>query len=120
MKAVDRTFGWLLIIGSLLHAYAAAVAYEGRSEMLLWALSGALAGLLLAALNLLRIGRPYDRALAWISFVGCIGWLAVVIGFGVAIGDVLDVRVVGMTFITLVLAVFSIQSALRIPVAAAS
>lgn len=115
MNVVDRTFGWLLLICSLLHAYAAVVTYQSKPETLVWALSATLAGLLLAGLNLLRIGRPGDRSLAWISFCGCIGLLAVVVGFGVSIGDVMDLRVVAMVLITLVLASFSVLTALGAP-----
>ncbi len=78
---------------------------------MLWALSATLAGLLLGALNILRIGRPRDRTLAWISFAGCLGWLAGVIGLGAVIGNVLDFRVVTMGLITVVLAIFSFRSA---------
>ena len=93
MNAVDRTFGWLLIIGSVLHGFGSINVYHRRPETMLWALSATLAGLLLAALNLLRIGRPGDRSLAWISFAGCLGWLAAIVGFGVVIGNGLDFRV---------------------------
>jgi hypothetical protein len=112
MNSVDRTFGWLLVIGSLLHAFGSYSAYNGRHEMLLWALSATLAGLLLAALNLLRIGRPGDRTLAWISFAGCLGWLAMVLAFGAVIHRMLDLRVVALTVIAVVLAIFSVRTAL--------
>ena len=111
MNAVDRTFGWLLVIGSVLHIIGSVGAYRGKPETLLWALSATLAGLFLAALNLLRVGRPGDRMLAWITFAGCLGWLAVVIAFGGIIGNVLDFRVVTVGGITVVLAIFSFRSA---------
>jgi hypothetical protein len=50
--------------------------------MLLSPLSGMLAGLLLASLNLLRVGLSDDRALAWVSFAGCLRWIAVALGSG--------------------------------------
>lgn len=111
MNAVDRTFGWLLIIGSLFHAVGSVTAYRSRPETLLWALSATLAGLFLAALNLLRVGRPGDKMLAWISFWGCLAWLAVVIAFGEVIGNMLDFRVVTFGALTVVLAIFSFRSA---------
>ena len=111
MNAADRTFCWLLIIGSVLHAFGAVNAYHGEPETLVWALSATLAGLLLAALNLLRIGRPGDRALAWISFAGCLGWLAEGIGLGMAVGNRLNFRLFTMGMIAIVLAVFSLRSA---------
>ena len=111
MRYVDRTFGWLLVLCSLLHAYGSVSAYKGRPETLLWALSATLAGLLVAALNLLRIGRLGDRPLAWISFFGCVGWLAIVLAFGAVIRNMLDLRVVALTIITVILAIFSVRSA---------
>lgn len=111
MNAADRTFGWLLVIGSLLHIFGSVETYRGRPETLLWALSATLAGLFLAALNLLRVGRPGDRMLAWISFFGCLGWLALIIAFGKIIGNGLDFRVLTLGAITVVLAVFSFRSA---------
>lgn len=111
MKPWDRTLAWLLVICSLMHAYGAYSAYKGRAEIMLWALSATLAGLLVAALNLLRIGRPGDRSLAWISFFACVGWLAIVLAFGAIIGNMLDLRVVALTVITVALAIFSTRSA---------
>jgi hypothetical protein len=81
--------------------------------LLVWSLSGTLAGLLLASLNLLRTGRPGDRALAWVSFAGCLGWIAVALGFGVASGNVLDVRALTHAINAAVLAALSLRSALR-------
>lgn len=109
---VDRIFGWLLVIGSMLHAVGSVAVYRNRPETLLWALSASLAGLLLAALNLLRVGRPHDHVLAWISFVGCLSWLAIVVAFGVLIGNFFDFRVVIQGTITLVLAIFSLRMGL--------
>ncbi|MEO6829843.1 MAG: hypothetical protein ABI164_08515, partial [Acidobacteriaceae bacterium] len=105
------TFGWLLVMGSLLQIIGSVEMYRGTPEMLVWALSGTLAGLLLAALNLLRVDRPRDRMLAWISFLGSVGWLAVVIAFGLAIGNLLDFRVATMGAIAIVLVIFSMRSA---------
>jgi hypothetical protein len=112
LKTLDRSFGWLLVVGSLLHAMGVAQAYRSMPETLLWALSGTLAGLLLAALNLLRVGRPEDRSLAWVCVVGGLGWLAIVIAFGRLIGNLLDFRVLIQGVITLVLVGMSLRSAL--------
>ena len=61
VKVLDRVLGWLLVVGGLLHALGSWTAYRNAPPELLWALSGSLAALLLAALNLLRAGRPQDR-----------------------------------------------------------
>ena len=92
MNVVDRVLGWLLIVGALLHAGGSWAGYRQTPELLLWSLSGSVAALLLAVINLLRVNRPNDRGLAWTCFFGCIAWVAVAVGFGAAIGNVLDPR----------------------------
>jgi len=114
MKVVDRVFGWLLVVGSLLHAVGSFAAYRSMPEVLLWSLSGSLAGLLLAALNLLRAGRPGDHSLARVSFAGCVAWVAVALGFGKVIGNFLDFRVLTHAIIAAVLAVFSVWAATQV------
>jgi len=57
----------------MLHAGGSFAAYRHAPAKLLWSLSRTLAGLLLVSLNPLRVGRPGDRALAWVSFAGCLG-----------------------------------------------
>jgi uncharacterized membrane protein YjjB (DUF3815 family) len=109
VKTVDRIFGWLLLIGGLLHGMGSLQGYGKNHEMLLWALCASLAVLLLAAINLLRVGRPQDRALAWISFLGCIGWLVAAIAFGRLIGNIFDFRPLTHEIITIVLAIFSLR-----------
>ena len=111
MKIADRTFGGLLALASLLHAVGSVARYGDRHETLLWALSATLAGLLLASMNLLRVGRPHDRTLAWVCFAGCLGWAALVIGFGLLIGNLLDFRVLIQGAIIAVLTIFSLRTA---------
>lgn len=113
MEVADRVFGWLLVVGSLLHAMGSVVAYRNTPVTLVWALSGTLAGLLVAGLNLLRVGRPHDRSLAWMSFAGCIGWLAVDLAFGKAWGHVFDPRVLIHAINAVVLAGMSLRTLAR-------
>jgi len=112
MKIVDRIFGWILALGGIGHGMGALQAYAHRPDLLLWAESATLAGWLLAALNLLRSGRPNDHALAWVSFAGCLGWLVFVIAFGKLIGNFLDFRPLIQCIVTLALIGFSLRSAL--------
>ena len=111
MKTTDRIFGWLLVIASLMHCAGSYVVYRHKPELLLWALGTGLAGLLLAGLNLLRTGRPQDRALGWVCFAGCLGWLSVAAGFGAVVGNDLDARLVIHALITLVLTGMSLRTA---------
>jgi hypothetical protein len=113
MRIVDRIFGWLLIVGSSLHALGSIKAYRDIPLTLLWALSATFAGWLLAGLNLLRAGRPNDAALGWVSFAGCLGQLVLVISFGILIGNVFDFRVLVHFVIASVLAVMSLRVGLK-------
>ena len=112
IKTLDRLFGSLLLIGSLLHSYGSISSYPLGSQELVWALSGSLAGGLIAVLNLVRSGRPEDRTLAWIAFVGSLSWIAVAVGFGVAIGHLFDPRVLWHAISALALAGFSLRTAI--------
>jgi hypothetical protein len=113
MNIVDRIFGWLMVLGSLAHSMGSLHAYGDKPEMLLWAESGTLAGLLVAALNLLRAGRPHDRTLAWVSFAACLGWFALALDFGKVVGNYFDFHAVIFMVITLVLAVMSLRTAMN-------
>jgi hypothetical protein len=112
LKTIDRIFGWLMVISALLHAMGSYKVYKAQPMTLLWAETGGLAELLLAALNLLRAGRPGDRSLAWVSALGCAAWLVAVFAFGRLIGDMLNFRILIQAAVTFVLLVFSLRSAL--------
>src|SRR5262245_12219626 len=92
LPIVDRIAGWLLIVGALLHGYGSYLAYPSLSANLVWALSGSVAALLLAAVNLLRVNRPNDYVLAWISFAGCLVWIGIVGAFAATLPNPIDPR----------------------------
>jgi hypothetical protein len=112
---LDRIFGWLLVVGGLLHAGGSWRVFHNDPSQLVWALSGSLAALLVAALNLLRVGRPNDRPLAWVSFCASLAWLAVALGLGAAIGNFADPRVVIHAINAAVLAGLSVRTLTRVP-----
>lgn len=114
MKTVDCLFGWLLVLASLMHGAGSVLAYGHKPELLLWAEAATLAGLLLAAINLLRADRPGDRTLAWVSCAGCVGWTVVAFGFGHLAGSRFDPRALSHEAIALVLLVFSLRSTRRV------
>jgi len=120
MTILDRIFGWLLVVGGLLHASGSWHAFHNDPPQLLWALSGSLAALLVATLNLLRVGRPTDRPLAWVSFVASVAWAAVAVGFGVVIGNLADPRAVIHAVNAAVLAGLSLRTLMRAPQGAAT
>lgn len=101
------------MLGAILHSAGSFVALRGNPGVLVWALSGSLAALLVAALNLMRVNRPADRTLAWVSAAGSAAWTLVAIGFGASIGNVLDPRATYHTIAGIALAAFSVRSATR-------
>jgi hypothetical protein len=119
VTVLDRTFGWLLVVGALLHAGGSWHAFHDDPPRLLWALSGSLAALLVAALNLLRVGRPTDRPLAWVSLAASLAWVAVAVGFGAVIGRLGDPRAMIHAVNAAVLAALSLRTLMRAPPAAA-
>ena len=112
MKVVDQVFGWLLVVSSLLHAVGSYTGYKNQPKVLLWALSATLAGLLLASINLVRVGQPELLSLAWISAFGCLWWMVQALVFGKLLGNIFDFRALIHFVIALVLFAFSLRSAL--------
>ena len=113
MKTVDRVFGWLLVVATAMHCVGCLIAFlHTNPDMLLWTEGAGIGGFLLAAVNLLRVNRPVDRGLAWVSAAGCVAWAVMAIAFGVRIGNVFDPRPLSHTIITLVLFGFSLRTAL--------
>jgi len=109
-KAIDGIFALLLLIGAVLHGYGTVTGYQAGTEVFVWSLAGSLAAALIAVLNLLRRERRGDRALALICLVASLAWVAVALGFGAAIGNLLDPRVLWHAIAAAVLAVFSLRS----------
>ena len=113
MKTIDRIFACILVIGGLLHGLGSFHLYRDQPMTLLWSLCAALLTLLVAALNLLRVARPSDRPLAWISFAGSLSWAVAAFTAGVILGNIFDPRPL-MHWITAgVLACFSLRTALQ-------
>lgn len=108
-KAIDGVFALLLLIGAALHAYGTVTNYQPGTEIFVWSLSGSLAAILVAVLNLLRRGHPRDKALALTSAVASVAWAAIALAFGAAIGNMLDPRVLWHAIAALALAGFSLR-----------
>jgi hypothetical protein len=112
MKILDRICGWLIALGSVGHSIGSYLAFKTDPMELLWAESGTLAALLLAAVNLLRSGRPGDATLAWVCVGGNAAFLVMLFAFGRIIGNLVDPRVVIQSAAVLVLLGMSLRSAL--------
>ncbi len=113
MKTVDRVFGSLLVASTLMHCVGCLMAFlHTNPDMLLWTEGAGIGGLLLAAVNLLRVNRPQDYALAWVSAAGCVAWIILVVAFGVRIGNIFYPRALIHSLVALALLGFSLRTAM--------
>jgi hypothetical protein len=113
MRGVDRLFAVLLMLGAVGHTFGSFKTYGSEPKTLLWSLCASVLCVLLGAINLLRVARPGDVALAWICVGGMLCWLAVTLTFGHLIGNLFDFRIVIFTVISVGLILFGLRSALR-------
>lgn len=113
MKTIDRIFAWILVLGGLLHGFGSFHMYRNEPMTLLWALCATLLTLLIAAVNLLRVERPSDRPLAWICFAGSLSWAVTAFAAGMLLHNILDPRPLTHWVTALVLAGFSLKTALN-------
>jgi len=112
MKLADRIFACVLILGGVGHSIGSCIFYKTQPMTLLWALSASALSFLVAAINLLRVQRPGDRALAWICSVASLAPAVSGITLGVLIGNLVNFRVLWHAICGLALAVFSVKTAL--------
>ena len=112
-KNVDRAFAVLLILGAGGHTLGSFKTYGSQPIVLLWALSASVLCVLLGAINLLRINRPQDAALAWVVVGGMVCWLVLTFAFGKLIGNLLDFRILIFAVISVVLILFGLRTATR-------
>jgi hypothetical protein len=113
LKVIDRIFGWLLVIGSCGHTIGTLMWTQPMSGIFIWSLGSSLAAALLGTLNIIRAGRPGDKTLAIITAVGTACWALLAIGFGVSIGNVLDLRALIHAVTSMVLVIFSVLTLRR-------
>ena len=113
MRIIDRIFAWILVVGGLLHGLGSFHLYRNEPMTLLWSLCATLLTLLIAAVNLLRVQRPGDRPLAWISFAGSLSWAVAAFTAGVLLHNIFDLRPMWHYVTALVLAGFSLKAALQ-------
>jgi len=109
LKILDRVLSCLLILGGIGHTLGSFQFYKSDQMTLLWSLCASLFVFLLAAVNLIRAGRPQDRALAWVCLVAGLCWIAVSLRVGVLIGNLLDFRPLIFCVLTLGLCAFCVR-----------
>ena len=107
LKVIDRIFGCLLILGGVGHTIGTILWTPPMSGIFIWSLGAALAVYLLGALNLIRAGRPNDKALAAITLVGTACWAVLAFTFGKSIHNLLDPRPLSHVIISIILVIFS-------------
>jgi hypothetical protein len=112
-KNVDRTLAILLMLGAVGHTLGSFKTYGGQPVVLLWALCASVLVVLLGAINLLRVNRPRDAALAWICVGGMVCWLACTLTFGDLLGNFLDFRIMIFAVICIGLIFFGMRTAVR-------
>jgi hypothetical protein len=112
-KNLDRTLAVLLMLGAVGHTLGSLKTYGDQPIVLLWALCASLLVVLLGAINLLRVSRPADAALAWICVGGMVCWLACTLAFGHLIGNLADFRIVIFAVLSIGLIFFGVRTAVR-------
>ena len=113
LKNIDRTFAWLLVLGSCGHTVGTLLWLPAMSGMWIWSLGSALAAALLGALNIVRAGRPDDRTLALITTIGTALWALIALAFGVSIHNLLDPRPLVHFVVSLALVFFGLRTIRR-------
>lgn len=97
-------FSAILFIGALLHGYGSFLAFPDNRPALVWSLGSSAFAIFLSAICVLCAYRLEDRALAAICIGGCLAWVAIVIAYGLSIGNAADPRVLYHAVTGLVLA----------------
>ena len=92
-RKLDWIFCGLMTFAAAGHLLGTFTLIEHGTQTFVWSLAGVLAAALLVALNVMRMNRPNDRTLGWVSLVGCLCWVVIVLLFGSAIGNIIDFRV---------------------------
>lgn len=113
LRVIDGIFGVLLALAAGAHTVGTILCTQPMSGIFIWSLGSSLAAFLLAALNLVRAGRPEDKTLAVIAAVGTTCWAQVAFAFGLSIHNICDPRPLGHVTISFVLVLFSILTLSR-------
>ncbi len=111
---LDWFFCALMAAATAGHFLGTLILVEHGTGLFVWSLAGVLAAALLVALNVMRIGRPNDRTLAWVCLIACLCWVAIALMFGQSVGNLLDQRALFHAFAALGLAVLSWRSLQKI------
>jgi len=102
-----------MVVGAGLHVAGSFSTYTNAPDALLWSLCAGAYEALLGGVNLVRSTRRRDVALAWLSLLGGIFWLGVVVSFARLVGNPFDPRVLVQGGVVLVPTALSLRTLLR-------
>lgn len=92
-RYIGKGLAIALAVGGLLHGYGSFLAFPTGSPELVWSLGSAAFAIFLAVLAFHAEGAGAAEGSRRILVGGLAAWFATVLGFGLAIGDVGDPRV---------------------------
>jgi hypothetical protein len=79
-RLLDRSVVVLFVLSAAGHGFAGTLMSDPLTETeTLWSFSGSIAAWAIAAFNWLRIDRPGDRALAFLSLAGALCWIGLML-----------------------------------------
>jgi hypothetical protein len=113
IRLIDRVCGALMLVGAGLHVAGSFATYPNAPDALLWSLCAGAYEALLGGVNLIRASRRRDVALAWLSLLGGIVWLGVVVSFARLVGNPFDPRVFVQGGVVLIPTAVSLRMLLR-------
>jgi hypothetical protein len=92
MKRLEYGLVGMLAFGATGHLFGTLTGYPWETEIFVWSLSAVAYVFLIVFLQILRITRPLDRPVSIAATVATACWLVLALGFGEAIGNILDFR----------------------------
>lgn len=117
LRITDYAFSGALILFAAAHGFIGSPAIYGwTSPQAVWAFSGSIAAWMIAAVNILRTGRPGDRGLALVALAGAVSWIGLIVWLASLSGAFSDIRMVLNIGAGTGLAIFAMRSVfLRTP-----
>lgn len=111
LRVTDYAFSAALILFAAAHGFIGSPAtYGWSSPQAVWSFSGTIAAWMIAAVNILRAGRPGDRSLAVVALAGAVAWIGLIVWLASLSGAFSDIRMVLHIGAGTGLAIFSVRS----------
>lgn len=92
MRRLELVLAGLLALGAVGHLIGTFTGYPWGSEVFVWSLTAVCYVFLIVFLQVLRINRPDDRPVMIAATSATAAWAVLALGFGAAIGNILDFR----------------------------